>query len=295
MMVVDLRVIGIAAALGSAASWALGSILFKQLGERISPLAMTLAKGGVSTILLGIAVLVTGHKTLEPQSFWLLMGSGVLGITLGDTFFFEALQDLGPHTLVLFLLLGQVLTVILAIVFLGEIPTTTSGLGITLVLVGIGIVLLAELSSERRNSRLRGLLFGSLSVVCISVSMIIAKLGIESVSALEATFIRMVSGTLGTLLLGLLMRRLGYWITPFRDLKLSAFFLASVCVVTFGGFWLSLVAIKYVDVSIANTLNSTEPLFLLPFTAIFLKQKVGLSAWVGTAIAFAGIVLLCMS
>jgi len=67
----------------------------------------------------------------------------------------------------------------------------------------------------------------------------------------------------------------------------------SVAVITFGGFWLSLVAIKYIDVSIANTLNSTEPLFVLPLAVIFLKEKVTLSAIVGTFITVIGIVLLC--
>ena len=47
-----------------------------------------------------------------------------------------------------------------------------------------------------------------------------------------------------------------------------------VAVVTFGGFWLSVVAVKYVDVSVANTLNSTEPIFVLPLAAFILHERV---------------------
>lgn len=290
----DLRAIGLTAALASAASWAVGSILFTQLGKHISSLAMTLAKGVISVVLLGLALVLTGYENMNQQDLLLLILSGLLGIALGDTFFFEALQDLGPHALVLLLMLGQVLTVVLAVVFLGETPTMAVWLGIVLVTLGIGIVLYTKLAGEKQASGLRGIAFGLLSVLCMSVSILIAKQGLNSVSALQGTFIRMLSGTTGMLLFGTMTRRLAVWVVPFRDLKLVGHFLVAVCVVTFGGFWLSLVAIKYVDVSIANTLNSTEPLFILPLAAIFLKEKVTLKAVAGTVIALLGIVSLCV-
>lgn len=289
----DLRAIGIVAALGSAASWALGSILFKRLGESISPLAMTLAKGSISVVLLGLVLVFTGYQQIAWEPFWLLIGSGLIGIALGDTFFFEALQDLSPHALILLLMLGQVFTAILAVLFLGETPTLTIWLGILAVVVGLGIVLSSQFSPEKQASRMRGILFGLLAMVAMSASTIVAKMGLESVSAIQATFIRMLAGTTGMLFFGIATRRIGRWAIPFKDTQLMSLFLVSVCVVTFGGFWLSLVAIKYVDVSIANTLNSTEPLFVLPLAAIFLKEKIVFKAVLGTAIATAGVVCLC--
>lgn len=290
-----MREIGIAAALGSAASWAVGSILFKQLGERISSLALTLSKGMVSVALLGVAVALTGYQTIDRQPLLLLILSGLLGVALGDTFFFEALQDLGPHALVVLLMLGQVFTIILAVLFLGEMPTPAGWLGIALVVLGIAMVLLTKLSSEKQASRLRGIIFGLLSVLCMSVSIIIAKKALLSVSAIQATFIRMLSGTLAMFFFGSVTQRLARWAMPFKDLKLVGFFLVSVCIVTFGGFWLSLVAIKNVSVPIANTLNSTEPLFVLPLAAIFLKEPISLAAVIGTLISILGIVLICLN
>ena len=42
------------------------------------------------------------------------------GIALGDTLFFAALKELTPHTFVMLMTSGQVLTVLLAVVFLQE-------------------------------------------------------------------------------------------------------------------------------------------------------------------------------
>lgn len=290
-----MREIGIAAALGSAASWAVGSILFKQLGERISPLALTLSKGVVSVGLLGVATLLVGYEEIGQQPLLLLIVSGVLGIALGDTFFFEALQNLSPHVLVVLLMLGQVVTVILAVLFLQEMPAPIVWFGIVLVVFGISIVLFSKLTEESSKSNLRGVVFGLLSVLCMSISIIIAKKALDSVSTIQATFIRMLAGTLGMFLFGLSTRRLARWIVPFKDTKLIGFFLFSVCVVTFGGFWLSLVGVKYVDVAVANTLNSTEPLFVIPLAAIFLKEPISLKEIVGTIIATAGIMLICLN
>jgi drug/metabolite transporter (DMT)-like permease len=291
----DPKVIGISAALGSAASWAVGSILFKRLGESLPSSAMTLAKELLGVVLLAVAVGGVGFQQLDPQSLMLLVVSGLLGIALGDTFFFEALQDLGPLAVVLLLTLGQVLTVVMAVLFLGDTPTPAAWSGILLVIGGVGVVLYAKATDDSHASRRRGILLGLLAVACMSISMIVAKKGLDTVSAIQATFIRMLAGAVGMLAFGIATRRLGGWVVPFRDARLAALFLAAVSVVTFGGFWLSLVAIKHIDVSIANALNSSEPVFILPLAVVFLKEKITLSALAGTGLTVTGIVLLCIA
>ena len=285
--------IGIGAALGSAASWALGAILFKRIGEKMSPLAMTLVKSVVSVVFLGIALLFLGFSSITPHNLWLMIASGLVGIAIGDTLFFAALQHLGPQTLVVLMMIGQVLTALLAMVFLHERPSAQAWGGIACVLVGVTIVLWANLSGERQRSRARGIVLGMLSVACMSVSVIMAKPALESMSAMQGTFVRMLAGAAGLAVYGLFARRLGEWFALCRDARLAGSFFVAVCVVTFGGFWLSLLAIKHVAVAIANTLNSLEPVFVLPMAAIFLKEKITPPQIIGTLAALAGVIILC--
>lgn len=72
--------IGIAAALGSAASWALGAVLFKNLGQQLSASTMALVKSIISAALLGLVVLVTGFEPIGMRSLVFLAISGALGI-----------------------------------------------------------------------------------------------------------------------------------------------------------------------------------------------------------------------
>ena len=288
----DFRMIGIAAALASALSWAVGAILFKRLGEEISPLGLTLAKGSLSAILLAIILILTQYEGVDRKSLLLLILSGLLGISVGDSLFFAALQDLGAHALVVLSTFGEVLTILLAVLFLGERHNLATWISLIFIIAGIVVVLQAKLTQEEQRSNFRGVILGLLSVFCMSVSIIIAKEALVSISAIQATFIRMVSGTIGIFFLGITTKQLGGWIVPLRDFKLVLHLLLSVVFITFGGFWLSLVSIKYVDVSIANTLNTTDPIFVLFLAAIFLHEKITLKAVIGTILTMVGIMLL---
>jgi drug/metabolite transporter (DMT)-like permease len=112
---------------------------------------------------------------------------------------------------------------------------------------------------------------------------------------LEGTFLRMAFGFSGMLLLGLFQRKIGCWLHPLRQGALRARFALAVVVVTFGGFWLSLAAIKHLDVSIANTLIATEPLFALPLAIFWLRERPSRLAVTGACIAFPGALLLALS
>lgn len=293
--------IGIAAALGSAASWALGAILFKRIGESMSPLAMTLAKAVVSVIFLGLALLFLGISRIAPRELGMLVASGLVGIAVGDTLFFAALQHLGPQTLVVLMMVGQVITALLALLFLGERPSPKAWVGIACVIVGVAIVLWANLSGERQRSRGRGIVLGLLSVACMAVSVIFAKQGLEGGAnvgetmqqTMQGTCVRMLAGAVGIALFGLFTGKMGGWFAEGKNARLAGSFLFAVCVVTFGGFWLSLLAIRHVDVAIANTLNSLEPVFVLPMAAILLKEKITPLQIVGTLTALAGVIVLC--
>jgi drug/metabolite transporter (DMT)-like permease len=290
-----MKVVGISAALASSISWAIGTVLLKTVGDGISSPAMTLAKGVISIVLLAAVLALSGVAPMGRDALILLSLSGLLGIALSDTCFFEALKDLGPLPLVLMMLLGQVLTVVFAVLFLGERPSSTAWIGIVLVVSGIGVVLTANLSGAIRTAGLRGIAYGSLSLVGMAASTIVAKMALTDVSAMQATLVRMAAGTLGIFLLGGATGRLGAWMNPFSSTRVATQFFLAVCVVTFGGFWLSLLAIKCLDVSTANTLISTEPLFVLPLAAIFLGEKITGKAIAGTFVAVVGIALLCLS
>jgi drug/metabolite transporter (DMT)-like permease len=290
------RVLGAIAALGSAASWALGSVLFRQLGDVLPPIILTAAKGVAGALMLALVLSPLAFQPATPGALVLLTLSGLLGIAAGDTLFFMALNRLGAQAVVLLLTLGQVLTVLLAVVWLGERPDLAGWTGIGLITAGVTAVMLLRLRGDAGRSELPGVLWGLAAVACMSVSTIIAKEAMDAGSnSAQATLVRMVAGTVGALLLGALF---GQGVGSLRSLlapRFAGFFLLSVAVVTFGGFWLSLLAINYAGVAVANTLGSLEPVLVLPFAALLRGERITVPVFAGSVAATAGVVLLAGS
>ncbi|MBV8912221.1 MAG: DMT family transporter, partial [Acetobacteraceae bacterium] len=260
--------IGAAAALASAGSWALGSVLFRRLGDVLAPVTLTAAKGVVGAAMLLLVFWPLATAPVAPGTWALLGGSGLLGIALGDTLFFMALNRLGAQAVVLLLTLGQVLTVLLAVFWLGERPGAAGWTGIALVISGVTAVMWLRMQAEGGQTQRTGILCGLGAVVCMAVSIVIAKQALEAgENSVQATLIRMLAGTAGAVALGVVSgQKLGQLVPAFRP-EFALFFLLSVAVVTFGGFWLSLFAIQHAGVAIASTLGSLEPVLVLPFAA----------------------------
>jgi drug/metabolite transporter (DMT)-like permease len=288
------HLIGTLAALGSAASWAVGTLLFKGIGEEFSPIAMTFIKSLLGLLLLAAALCLIGWQ--KPFAVGWLALSGVLGISLGDTFFFAALRRLPAHQLVILMLLAPVVTLLMALCLLGERPAVISWTGIGLVLFGVSLTFKDKVEVDQGSrDRGLGLLFGVLSVLSMAGSVIIAKIGLRDVSALEGTFLRLFFGFVGVLVVGLARKELRNWLVPLRQAGLRWRFLAAVIIVTFGGFWLSLCAIKRLDVSIANTLLATEPVFALPLAVIWLREHPTGAAVIGALVALCGAGILAFN
>lgn len=285
--------LGAVAALGSAASWALGSVLFRRLGDVLAPVVLTAAKGIAGAAMLALVFWPLAMQPIAPGALGLLLASGLLGIAVGDTLFFMALNRLGAQAVVLLLTLGQVLTVLLAVLWLGERPGWAGWAGIALVISGVTAVMWLRLHGQPGRSQRAGVLFGLAAVVCMAVSIVIAKQALDvGENSVQATLLRMLAGTGGAVVLGIITRQdLGH-LGPALAPRFAGLFLVSVAVVTFGGFWLSLFAIQQAGVAIASTLGSLEPVLVLPFAAVMLRERITAPIMAGSAAATAGAILL---
>ncbi|GAC1336964.1 MAG: hypothetical protein NVSMB18_01060 [Acetobacteraceae bacterium] len=285
--------LGAAASLGSAASWALGSVLFRRLGDVLAPVVLTAAKGVAGAAMLALVFWPMVAGPVAPGALWLLIGSGLLGIAVGDTLFFMALNRLGAQAVVLLLTLGQVLTVLLAVLWLGERLGWAGWAGIALVIAGVTAVMWLRIRDEPGRSQRAGVFYGLGAMACMAVSIVIAKQALDvGENSMQATLVRMLAGTAGAVVLGLVTGQrlggLGLALQP----RFAAFFLLSVAVVTFGGFWLSLFAIQHAGVAIASTLGSLEPILVLPFAAVVLRERITAPIAAGSLAATAGAIML---
>jgi drug/metabolite transporter (DMT)-like permease len=288
---VAFELVGMLAALGSAATWAIGAILLKPFAEQLPAMGLAFAKGVLGLAILGSALLIVGPQAMSWQTFWILFFSGVLGIGVADTLFFKALRELSSHSVVQLMLLGQVATIAMAVFFLGEVLAWTEWVGIFLVMLGVTVVLTGPAEGHAPAASPRGIIFGLISVLAMAVSITIAKDALGGLDTLTATLIRIAGGVISLFLLApVFYLGKGNWLTPLlSDCGLALKFCAIAVFVTFGGFFLSLFAVKHTDLAIANTLLSTEPLFVLFIMATFFREVPNARRLFGSLIGVAGV------
>lgn len=285
---------GILSALLSACSWAFGTITFERIGKVVPFVGITFLKGVFSIILMILLLIVT--YGLYPIGWWefsFLTLSGIIGITIGDSLFFKSLQDLGAKTQVIFFLLGQILTMVLSLLFLGELLSVEQYIGAFILLTGVIVTTWG--AQTNHPNKTRGIVFGLISMTCFSVSAIMVKAAISDVPVITATFYRMVFGTIFTLGYGLASKNLSSWICPLKNKKLLGLFVLNVVVITYGGFLLSMAAIKYISVSLASVLSATEPVFVILLAFFMMREKATKRELVGTLVTLVGLFLIINS
>ena len=90
--------VGEACAILSALAWAIGIMLYRQLGASLSPLRLNFLKNLLVLGMMIPAILVAHGTALPAFTPWQLaaaIASGVLGIGVADTLYFRALNELG--------------------------------------------------------------------------------------------------------------------------------------------------------------------------------------------------------
>lgn len=281
-------------ALTSALLWAFVSILFKKLGDDVSPIGMNLGKSVIASFFLGILFLFYDRTPISNNAVIFLGISGLLGISLGDTFYFQSLVRLGPRLSLIITTLIPVVTILLVHIMLHESLLPISWLGIFFTLSGVFLVLwdgapVACYPIEWKS----GIIYGVLTVLCCAAAVIFSKMALNSTSALKATFIRQIFGVLGLIFLGLINFQLKDWLKPlFNGFSLMKKLFFASFVGTFLGTWFCILALKYTDTAIAATLNATGPLFILPLAFFILKEKISSRAIMGSLVAVGGVSLI---
>lgn len=290
-------ILGIIIALISTMSWAICTVLLKKLGEKLEPIAMTAFKALLASLILFIIIYFTGTKiNIGIENIVPIAISGILGIAIGDSLFFASLNRLSPLILSLMLFVGpDVFSGIFGLIFLKEMPSILSWVGIFGILAGLSFLIFPlENDKSQSKTKITGIIFAILSLICTSYSMVIIKPVLGNVPVITATMYRMIFSAVILIILGLFSKKILNWKEVLSDGRYSLKLTATFALATIGGFWLSLIAIKYCKLIIASSLMSLEPLFILIFMIVFNRYIPKIKEIIGIIIIVLGIIFICL-
>lgn len=299
------------AALSASAVWATASLMFARLGKTVGPLVMNVLKCVIAVLLMFVALLVLDGRlwptTLSTFETAMLAISGVVGLTIGDTAYFNALNRLGPRRTLLLSALTPPMTAIMAIPVLGEPVTIELMGGMLLTLGGVVWVILERHPGDDQVEEAReqgagepglsraekiGLAFGITAAFCQATGNVLTKLGGGEISALEISIVRLSFGIIG---LGIVLGALGriaQTTEPMKNARTFGILFAATFLGTFLGIWLMNAGLRYTYTGIASTLSSTSPIFILPLAYFIEDEKLTARSVLGACVAVVGVAVL---
>ncbi len=306
------------AALSSAATWALGSHLFRRALARETssdvrlPTAAgaNLFKNALAFALFAAVFLFEGGSLPPSDRWWALFASGAFGFAIGDTLYFAALPRCGVQVAAMVGLVNVPVAVALGWILHGEQLAPWALLGAAILVAGVALVLTEapragggtalRPASDARTRRI-GIAFALAAALSQAVGVVIGSHSMHGGEVLPGMLVRMSGGIAGAFviatLLGIVLPRarvaseLADLARPWRNrstrrgLALAALF-GSVL-----GLPLHHFALRGLESGVAAVLITTTPLFTLPL-GLALGERHGTRAALGAVVGLAGVAVV---
>jgi drug/metabolite transporter (DMT)-like permease len=292
--------LGEIAALLTSLAFSVTSTLFTFAGQKVGSAVVNRTR-----LILAVLLLTLIHWFIlgsllpleaEPQR-WLWLGlSGIVGLVLGDTFLFQSFVWIGPRLSMLMMSLAPVIAALVAWIFLDEKLSLGQIAGIALTLAGIAWVVLERGGNRQRQSRdyTRGILFGLGAATGQALGLVLAKNGLGGdFSPISGNLIRMLTAMIVLWGITIFQRKARATFSRLTSTPRSLrFILIGAITGPVLGVSLSLFAVQQSEVGVASTLMALPPVFLLPISYSFFKERFGWGAIAGTFVAIIGVALL---
>ena len=283
------RSLGEILALASGLAWAVAVVLFRVSGRSIHPVGLNLGKNVLGLVLIVPTLLLLGEPlapAVPASATGLLLLSGVLGIAVSDTLFFNALNRLGASLTAIVDCFYSPFVIALSFLLLGERLTLVQLAGAALVVSAILTV-----SKEGKIEKLApkdlaaGIAYGIAAMFFTALGIVMVKPVLDEVSVFWATLVRMAGGTAALALLLPALKTRRAVVAPLFDrrnwkaLVPAAFFGSYLSLILWTG------GMKYAKASVAAVLSQLNTIFIVVIAAIFLRER--LTGWKALAVVLA--------
>ncbi|MCP9891577.1 EamA family transporter [Cyanobium sp. Aljojuca 7D2] len=290
--------IGVAAALAAALCWTLASGLWRRLPTSLGPAELNLLKNLIA-LALQVPLLVGSAPTLQLGPTGLLLLSGVLGIALGDSFYFAALRRLGTRRTLTFDAGGPAVTAAAGCLLLAEWPGPRQWLGIALISLAVVVVArqrpMAEAGGDLEAHQRLGVVLALAALLCGGAGALLARAALRT-SGLDpwhAATLRLLAATLVLLpLLGRLMTHLRRP-RPRPPGRRWLLVLAATLLGTSAGIGLQQLALARLPGGLAVALLATAPVMAVPLAPLE-GDRPGVPGVLAALLAVLGVVLVAL-
>ncbi len=291
------------AALGAAICWAITGVLAAPAVTHLGAFRFNLYRQSFVAAVLAVIVFGAGlWQGTTAQHILPLVASGLIGIFVGDTMLFLAMERMGPRRTGALFALNAPMAAILGWAFLGEDLNLAGWAGVVLCALGVGVAVLGRpgRSGGHAFEAVRGSLglavaMGLLAALGQALGSLLARPVMETgLDPFTGSLIRVATAaSCLAVLSGLpvaMMRPKGR-LTPRIFLLLAVSGITAMVI----GMSLLLFALQGGKVGIVSTLSALSPVFILPLLWAVTGARPSGASWLGALIAVGGMALIFLA
>ena len=267
----------------SAVFWALAIIIFKKIGDRVSPMVINPVKSTIGLLLFILTYIILGIPLTPNTQFSnidliTLAISGIIGIGIADIIFLHSLNILGAGISAIVDTVYSPFVIFFAFIILGESLTAIQLFGGVLI---IGSVLYTSTKIQNipvnRKRFKQGVLYGVGSIAMMALGIVMIKPILNTVSnqphlQMWIAGYRLISGILVSGSIMLYANQKENILGALRDRTLWIPLMVSSVLATYLGIAMWVMGMSMTTVSISGILNQTATIFIMIFAWIFLGE-----------------------
>ena len=283
-------------ALGAAVCWAVGSVMSVTPARHLGAFAFTRWRMAMVALMLWAVVAFNGTwATFDVHAWGVMAVSGLVGIFIGDTALFSAINRLGPRRAGVLFATHAAFSAALGFALLGERMSLQAFAGAVLTLVGVMLAIVLGRHKDETHaweadngSVGLGVVLALVAALCQAVGSLIAKpVMAQQVDPVLASAVRVTVATAahGVLLMTGFAAARATQAPTLRVLgqtALNGFIAMGI------GMTLVLLALEKGDVGMVAILSSVSPILVLPLLWLQLERAPAPGAWVGATLTVVG-------
>ena len=290
-------------ALGAATCWAASAVISAEPAKYLGAIAFVRWRMFfVALLLWSIAVFASRFPPLGMDTWGLMALSGLVGIFLGDTTLFAAMNRLGPRRSGVLFATHALFTALLGYLFLNERLGAQVYLGAAITVAGVMVAVAwgqhksAVHPWDSSPNTLSGIALALTAAFAQALGALIAKPAMELSGGFDpvlASAVRVTTALLALVLVGFISPRFGRAQQP--PTRQVLFQTAVSGWVGMGlGVGLLLWSLREGPVGSAGVLSALSPVIILPLLWLKFGRTPASGAWIGAILAIAGVALVLL-
>ena len=289
---------GVTTGLLATSIYAVSVVVYRSQSDSIRPMAISSIKMWVALAFMTVLVVLPIRSEpfyIPQEALAYLILSVIFGAVLGDYFYLIAQERIGVSYAFPIAMSFPIFTYLLAIAVGFEELLLSRTAGILLTVIGV-ILISKEQGHDEDHSVKRkidkvGVGLALLVAIFFAIGAILLQVGVEDVSPIDGNFVRVAFGSVAFIPMFLIAKHRGMPTPPQRTVKIIS--VAGLLGMGLGSL-LYVSTIKFVGAAVTSVLSSLSPLFALPISMVFLKERITRVAMLGVVATIAGVILVVL-